>query len=150
MLQWHWRSFSELTNYELYDILALRQNVFNIEQQCTEPDIDHLDQQAIHLLGFKNNELASYLRVFLPGTKYPDAASIGRVLTIKSERGQGHGKEAMTQTLAYLIENNISAPIVISAQIYLEKFYAHYGFKKIGEPFDEAGIVHIPMRKEAV
>ncbi|MDR3491064.1 MAG: GNAT family N-acetyltransferase [Gammaproteobacteria bacterium] len=148
MLEWQHREFSELSTNELYDILALRQNVFNVEQQCTEPDIDYLDQKAIHLLGIQDNKLTAYLRLFLPGTKYPNAACIGRVLTAKSARGKGYGKAAMEQALTYLKEQKISAPIVISAQIYLEKFYSDYGFNKIGEPYEEAGIIHIPMRKD--
>ena len=148
MLKWHWRTFSELTNFELYDILALRQDVFNLEQHCTEPDIDHFDQKAMHLLGVQNDQLVSYLRVFLPGNRYSDATSIGRVVTARSARGHGLGRAAMAQTLAYLHSNHVAAPILISAQAYLEKFYMSYGFKQIGDPFDEAGILHIPMRKE--
>lgn len=150
MLQWHWRSFAELTNYELYDILALRQNVFNIEQVCAEPDIDNLDQAAMHLMGVRDNELVTYLRLFLPGAKYPDKVSLGRFVTVKSARGQGLGKEAAIEALTYLKKMNVVAPIEISAQLYLEKAYANFGFVRIGEPFDEGGIMHVAMLKNSL
>jgi ElaA protein len=33
----------------------------------------------------------------------------------------------------------------MEAQLYLEKFYASFGFARSGEPFDEDGIPHIAM-----
>ena len=45
MLYWNWRSFQDLSNQELYDLLALRQAVFIEEQQCRYKDIDYLDKQ---------------------------------------------------------------------------------------------------------
>ena len=147
MIVWHWRSFDELTVHELYAILALRQDVFNVEQICSEPDIDHRDKQAQHLLGLQNNQLVAYLRLFEPDSVYPGAMSIGRVVTAQSARGQGIGKEAMQQAMLHIEKSGNTAPIVISAQIYLTQFYESFGFRTEGEPYDEAGIIHIKMRK---
>lgn len=147
MILWHWRSFEELTTHELYDILALRQDVFVIEQQCKDQDLDHRDQKALHLLGIQNNKLVAYLRLFPTGVLYPDAATFGRVLTAESARGQGIGKEAIQQVFLYLEKLGNTAPIIISAQLYLQKFYESFGFQVISDPYDEAGIPHIKMRK---
>ncbi len=144
MLQWKWRSFQELTTQELYDILEVREAVFIIEQNCKEPDIDNRDQHCMHLLGLQENKLAAYLRVLPKGIAYPDAISFGRVLTAQFARGQGIGKELIEQTLLFIGNQ----PIIISAQIYLEKFYHGYGFKTVGEPYDEAGIIHVEMKKD--
>lgn len=145
MTTWHWKKFQELTTEELYDILALRQEVFVLEQKCLYPDIDHQDQRAVHLLGIDNGKLVAYLRLFPSGTFFPDAVSFGRVVTRGSERGKGLAKEAMNQVETYLKNN--TAPVIISAQVYLKPFYATYGYRAVGEPYDEDGIPHIKMTK---
>jgi ElaA protein len=64
MITWQWQSFEELDNHALYQVLALRQRVFVIEQQCIYPDLDGHDQQAMHLLGWQTADgqrrLAAY------------------------------------------------------------------------------------------
>ena len=35
------------------------------------------------------------------------------------------------------------------AQVYLEKFYSEFGFRREGEIFDECGIDHILMVRES-
>ncbi len=54
MMDWQWKSFAQLTGADLYAVLAARQNVFLLEQQCLYPDIDDLDQDAHHLLGCRS------------------------------------------------------------------------------------------------
>ena len=49
---------------------------------------------------------------------------------------------AITETLIQFKTNEI----VISAQLYLEKFYTNLGFKTEGEPYLEDDIPHIKMR----
>jgi ElaA protein len=36
--------------------------------------------------------------------------------------------------------------ILIGAQLYLEQFYADFGFTRDGEPYDDVGVAHINMR----
>lgn len=147
MLDWRWRSFEELSNQELYDILALRQTVFLIEQQCIYPDTDYRDQKCQHLLGMQDNKLAAYLRVLPKDMPYPGAVSFGRVLTAPFARKQGLGKQLIEKTLLYLTEIGNTLPIIISAQMYLEQFYQSFGFKTVSQPYDEDGIPHIKMKK---
>ncbi len=149
MTTWHWRTFEELTTQELYDILALRQEVFALEQKCLYQDLDYQDQKCHHLLGIKNHKLVAYLRLFPQHTLYPDAISFGRVLTAPSTRGQGYAKDAMHQVIQYVdsvLRHSKSVPAIISAQLYLKDFYAKYGLKAVGEPYDEDGIPHIKMK----
>lgn len=142
---WLWRQFDALTNQQLYELLALRQEVFGIEQKCLYQDLDFKDQQAHHLLGYNNERLVAYLRLFPRNTLYTDAISFGRVLTASSERGKGLAKEAMKQTLNYLKEKNWHDRVEISAQLYLKKFYEDHGLSANGDPYDEDGILHIHM-----
>ena len=53
MINWQWNTFDELGPHALYQVLALRQRVFVIEQQCIYPDLDGHDQPAMHLLGWQ-------------------------------------------------------------------------------------------------
>src|SRR5947207_469785 len=142
MLVWQWFRFSELSLESLYEILALRQRVFSVEQNCVYQDIDFLDQNAMHLLGTENNKLVAYLRVY----KKNDELWFGRVISSPEKRGQGLGKQLMQEVLAFTKKHYPQTPITISAQAYLQKFYENVGFKKIGEPYLEDGIFHIRMQ----
>jgi ElaA protein len=46
--------FSALTIYELYSVMALRQEVFAVEQNCPYLDADGKDLNGFHLLGYAN------------------------------------------------------------------------------------------------
>ena len=39
-MNWCWRAFSELSNGQVYDILAVRQQVFVVEQKCLYLDVE--------------------------------------------------------------------------------------------------------------
>lgn len=147
MIKWQWRTFNELTSKELYDILALRQEVFLLEQACLYPDLDYFDQKAMHLLGWEDGKLIAYARVFDKDIRYPDSLSVGRVVTSPKLRGRGIGKELMRQVLIHTEQHLSETSITISAQLYLKNFYESFGFKVIGEPYDEDGIPHIKMIK---
>ncbi len=57
-IHWSWHAFAELTPFQLYDALALREKAFTFEQACTEVDLDDVDQHCQHLLGYDGNTLA--------------------------------------------------------------------------------------------
>ena len=65
-----WHDFESISKEELYDVLSLRQKVFIIEQDCFYEDLDYSDQDANHLLLYRNDKLVGYSRVFPPGIKY--------------------------------------------------------------------------------
>lgn len=148
MIQWQWVLFEQLSVNELYEIIKVRQEIFVVEQNCVYLDADGLDQFSWHLLGWKGGadkrKIVAYLRVVFPRKKYAEP-SIGRVLTTLALRGTGLGKELMQRTLIHVADVYPDSPIRISAQQYLEKFYANFGFQVVSEPYDEDGIVHIEM-----
>ena len=141
-----YKTFSELTTLELYEILRLRSAVFVVEQECIYQDIDNKDQKATHVSGYKNGELVAYTRVFQPGD-YFDTTAIGRVVVEKKSRQYGYGKEIMKKTLDHIISNNLDKKITLSAQKYLVSFYEDLGFAVVGEEYLEDGIPHIAMEK---
>ena len=44
-------------------------------------------------------------------------------------------------------ESIVEAEVIVHAQTYVSEFYLRKGYHPEGEPFDEAGIQHIIMRK---
>ena len=64
-MKYQWLPFAELSPKEVYDILQVRENVFHLEHGALWRDIDDLDLQSKHLLGYENGNLIAYLRVYL-------------------------------------------------------------------------------------
>ena len=141
------KTFNELTSQELYDMLQLRSEVFVVEQDCVYQDIDRKDQKALHILGFKNNKIIAYTRVFKPGD-YFEQASIGRVVVKENQRAFKYGFDIMNASIDAIKHSFNESIIKISAQTYLRKFYNDLGFKQLGEEYLEDGIPHIAMIKE--
>jgi len=147
MITWQCKSFAGLTNTELYKILQLRNEVFVVEQNCAYQDCDNKDLLSHHLAAWKNEHIVAYSRILPPGIAYPDAASIGRVVTSSSERGQDLGRQLMSKSLEnlYLLFGQVA--VIIGAQLYLKKFYQSFSFVQEGEIYLEDNIPHITMKK---
>ena len=148
-MQLHWvlKKFDELTPYELYQILRLRDEVFVVEQNCVYQDADNNDQICYHLSGTENNKLVAYTRLSPPNTIYTEA-SIGRVVTSPVFRRKGAGKMLMEHSIKSVYDLFGYVPIKIGAQLYLKKFYNDLGFKQISDVYLEDGIEHIHMIRE--
>ncbi|NKB32071.1 MAG: GNAT family N-acetyltransferase [Pseudomonadales bacterium] len=138
------KSFSELSNSELYALLRLRAEVFVLEQECAYQDLDNYDQKAIHICAYQGEDLVAYTRLLAPGVKY-SGASIGRVVTAATVRKNGYGKEILVFSINHSKQHWPSTAITISAQEYLENFYKELGFKTMSEPYMEDGIPHVEM-----
>ncbi|MDP4606530.1 MAG: GNAT family N-acetyltransferase [Flavobacteriaceae bacterium] len=143
-LHWEVYTWEDLPKDRLYTVLALRSEVFVVEQNCPYQDVDGKDLKALHLLGVQNGVLAAYARLFGPGD-YFEQASIGRVVTSPTHRGLGQGKQLMKQAIASLEHRWGKTVIHISAQAYLEDFYQGFGFVRSGENYLEDDIPHLKM-----
>lgn len=145
MITWNLKKFEELTPFELYTILALRSEVFVVEQNCPYQDEDGKDLKSWHLMGWnEDNILAAYTRILKAGDSFHEA-SIGRVVSSPKVRGTGIGKLLMQQSIEELYNLFGKVPIRIGAQRYLEKFYESLGFVIAGEPYLEDDIPHVEM-----
>ena len=138
--------FSELGIQQLYDLLQLRSEVFVVEQDCVYQDIDGKDQKALHIVGYKDEKLVAYTRIFKPGD-YFEEASIGRVLVKENQRQYGFGYDIMNASIEAIKKHFETSEIRISAQTYLKRFYNNLGFREVGEEYLEDGIPHINMLK---
>jgi ElaA protein len=141
------KHFNELSAKELYSIFALRCEVFMIEQHCDETEFDGKDFSCYHLCFYDAGVLAGYARLLPPGVSYKEM-SIGRIVVHSNYRRKGFGKNLLKKAIEKCYEYFGKAPIKISAQLYLQKFYESFGFVRISNVYDEAGIAHIKMMKE--
>ena len=148
-LQWQWATFEELSTRDLYELLALRERVFLVEQNIVCIDADGKDYKCWHLNGWEGTDpvtrkLIAHLRVLPAGLKYEEPA-IGRVVVGKSARGAGMGRTLMLEGIRRTENIAGSTAIRISAQAHLEKFYVSLGFKTVHGPYIEDDIPHLEM-----
>jgi ElaA protein len=139
----HAAHLDELSPGTLLGILALRQDVFVVEQNCVYPDIDARDAEAatLHLwIEDENGRVVSTLRLLSEGDS---GHRIGRVATLAATRGRGYSAALLGRAIELA-----GPPIVLSAQAYLADWYARFGFEVCGERWVEDGIEHVPMRLE--
>lgn len=144
MLKIEIKEFNQLSLQELYAMLQLRSEVFVVEQDCVYQDLDGKDEQALHVLGFKNNKLVAYTRIFKPGDYFKEA-SIGRVVVSQDQRAFGYGYDIMKASIQVVQIHFKTSDIRISAQCYLKRFYNNLNFVEAGEEYLEDGIPHIAM-----
>jgi ElaA protein len=145
-IDWQIKPFNELSLLELYQILQLRSLVFVVEQNCVYQDIDGKDEKAIHVLGYSDNRLVAYARLFNKND-YFENASIGRVIVHPDFRAFKIGHELMKTTIEIVETKFKESQITISAQLYLKKFYETHGFVQTSETYLEDDIPHIEMKR---
>jgi ElaA protein len=138
----HVAPFVGLSAAALHGIAKLRQDVFIVEQQCAYPDLDGRDAEptARHLWIESDSRVVSALRVLDDGD---GVHRISRVVTAIDHRGRGLANALMAHAI-----DLAGPPVVLSAQEYLERWYARFGFVISGERWDDGGIWHVPMRLE--
>jgi ElaA protein len=141
----HNESFADLAPDVLYALLKLRIDVFVVEQACPYPDLDGRDNEpgTRHLWVTAGTDPAAplaYLRVL---TEADGTMRVGRVVTARKARGEGHAKRLMVAAL----EIDPAATTVLDAQSHLVGWYARFGFEPYGPEFLEDDIPHTPMKR---
>ena len=145
-IQWKIKPFKALSVSEMYSLLQLRSQVFVVEQNCVYQDIDGKDYKALHLIGEYDGKIVAYCRLFKSGDYFQEA-SIGRVVIDANYRDKKWGHEMMKQAIAGIETHFKETKIIISAQLYLQKFYESHGFVQTSEMYLEDDIPHIEMKR---
>lgn len=147
-MTWESKTWSQMTADDVYSVMKLRTDVFFLEQNITEEELDVHDRApgTIHLWAEVNPGVAAaYVRVVSqdppPLEDLGIGLSIGRLVVDKEFRGRGLGHALMREALGHLVERDV----ILHAQARVAGLYAGHGFVSVGEPFDEAGIVHVRM-----
>nr|WP_240393882.1 GNAT family N-acetyltransferase [Corynebacterium lactis] len=145
-------SFDDLSPVDVYAISALRTDVFYLEQNCAEPEMDwrDLEPTAEHYFirdAQDGNKIVAYLRVIDTKDEYAERypLTIGRVVVAADRRGQSLSSALLREAL----EQHPGVGFILHAQTHAKGVYAKAGFHEVGETFMEAGIEHITMVREA-
>ena len=151
MITWQDLHHSELTVPQLYALLKLRCAVFVVEQNCPYLDVDGDDLvgENRHILGWHDGELVAYARI-LKSTEDLEPVVIGRVIVSEALRGEKLGQNLMGQTLASCQRHWPEKALYLGAQAHLQAFYARFGFAPVTEVYEEDGIPHVGMAREAI
>ena len=129
---------------DLQALHALRWQVF-VEEQGVPPELesDELDETACQALAYVDGSAVGTGRVvMLKGGE----ARVGRMAVRVDVRRQGVGGRVLRFLEAEAAKEG-AVEVTLHAQRYVSAFYLAHGYAEEGEPFEEAGIEHIMMRK---
>jgi predicted GNAT family N-acyltransferase len=136
----------EVVNYseQAESINLIRTQVFQIEQRVDPKlEFDGKDETAQQLLAYLDRQPVGTARIRILDR---DLAKVERLAVLAPWRGQGIGKKLMEKAVEIAAQQGAKA-VVIHAQAYIKDLYYRLGFEPIGEQFEEAGILHIKMKK---
>ena len=129
---------------DLETCLMLRRVVFIEEQNVpAEDELDDLDEGAIHLLAFEDDEPVGTARIVVAGS----TGKIGRVCVLRPHRGTGIGADLIKAALDQMRDMDGVTTAKLGAQVDAVGFYQALGFATYGDVYMDAGIPHIDMER---
>jgi YbgC/YbaW family acyl-CoA thioester hydrolase len=121
----------------------VRTEVFLEEQRIpVEMEWDEADDTAVHALA--RNRLGLPVATGRLLQHAPGVSRIGRMAVNRVLRGSNLGRDVLRALMQAAAQRG-DREVLLHAQRTAEGFYARLGFLPRGEPFEEAGIVHIEM-----
>lgn len=146
MLNWQFKHYNDLLLNEFHDILALRIQVFVVEQNCPYQELDGKDKKSYHLICRNGKgDVVGTMRILPPGVGFEEVG-LGRIVLAESERGVQQGHEMMKEAMTFSMEEFGDVAIKLSGQKHLEGFYNKHGFESTGKEYLEDGIPHVEMK----
>jgi predicted GNAT family N-acyltransferase len=125
----------------LKKVFAIRREVFVGEQNCP-PELEwEFEDESTHFLATVDDEPAGASR----WRKTDKGYKLERFAVLQKYRGFGVGQELVRTVLADLPDD--ADFIYLHAQVQAVTLYERFGFEKVGEEFEEAGIRHYTMIK---
>lgn len=142
------RRMKEMSSEQLYEILKLRQDIFQVEENIVYPDLDNIDLDALHVMAVIDEEgrqrVVSYVRVYFELTE--KLIKIGRVATLKKYRNKGLSAQLIKVALEEAQRQFHAKEVWLDSQMHVIHYYESIGFQKMTDPFIEAGIQHVKMK----
>jgi predicted GNAT family N-acyltransferase len=129
----------------------IRERVFVAEQACPpEEEWDAHDAPeargvtAHHLLGEAAGAAVAVARWRPVRYEGAAAAKLERFAVLPGQRGHGYGRAMIARALSDARAAGF-VRFVLHAQTHLQPLYESFGFRRVGAPFEEAGIPHVKM-----
>ncbi len=126
------------TQEDMEQVWAVRKMVF-VEEQGVDGSMEfEFEDESHHFLALLNGRPIGAARWRDSG----NGVKLERFAVLKDHRNGGIGGRLVEAVLADLPQGN---RVYLHAQLPAVEFYSRYGFEKIGEQFEEAGIQHFVM-----
>jgi|UPI0003B5CED8 predicted GNAT family N-acyltransferase len=126
---------------------AIRRQVFVIEQKVPETrESDEYDERSLHFVALEDGQPVGACRMRWVN---PNVAKAERVAVLPSKRHSGAGRLLM-EALETQARQEHAHAIVLHAQMPVIPFYEKLGYHVMGEPFVDAGIPHVSMKKKLI
>jgi len=132
---------------EIKEAFKIREVVFIEEQECpVDEEFDGLDKDAIHFIAYIEGEAVGTCRYRMTDK----GVKLERFAVLKEKRGTGVGKRLVQTALGHIDKkaHPSGTLLYLHAQVAAMPLYTRFGFEKIGEQFEEAGIDHFEMQKK--
>jgi predicted GNAT family N-acyltransferase len=129
---------------ELQTVFQIREEVFVVEQQVDPAEeYDEYESSSIHFLAAVGAEPAGTARWRFT----QNGVKLERFAVKQPLRGRGVGQALVSAVLADIAANPLAGGKVLylHAQLDAMPLYAKFGFKKVGEMFEECEIKHFKM-----
>ena len=142
-----WNLRVAVSREDVLKVMVVRGIVFIEEQKVDwEGEIDEFEDTSTHFLGEVRGQpvATGRLRILADGT-----AKVERIAVRPAWRGQGYARAVVRYLLDHA-RGRGAQRFVMHAQLYLQKFYEDFGFRREGHVFVECGIDHITMVREDV
>jgi len=132
------------TKEELDTVFNIREKVFVMEQEVDPAEeYDEFEDISTHFLANLDGEAAGTAR-----WRFTDKGiKLERFAVLKPMRGQGVG-QALVRSVVDDIGNHPGSKgkkLYMHAQLDAMPLYAKFGFKQVGEMFEECNILHYKM-----
>lgn len=116
------------TQAEINAAKNIRSLVFNMEQGIPEEfEFDKYDNSSIHFIAMFDNKIIGTARITIIEK---GIAKGSRLSILKEYRNLNIGRSLMNKIKEIAIQLGIKK-IIIEPHAYLEKYYSHFGFKKV-------------------
>ncbi len=119
-----------------HEVFVVGQNVPAAEEE------DGRDPDAVHFAATADGKVVGTARLRIVDGK----GKFERFAVMPSFRGLGLG-EALVRVAEAEARSRGLRQGRLHAQIQVEGFYERLGWRRVGEPFDEAGIMHVAMER---
>ncbi|TVP53769.1 MAG: GNAT family N-acetyltransferase [Mongoliibacter sp.] len=133
-----------MTEEQLNTVFNIREEVFVIEQEVDpSEEYDEFEESSTHFLAKVNDIPAGTARWRFN----PNGIKLERFAVVKAQRGKGVGQSLVKAVLedVSLNQDAKGKKLYLHAQLAAIPLYAKFGFRKVGEMFEECNIQHYKM-----